>query len=1190
MSATPSFRLSLLAFPQSWDGTAIRLRLLVLPQGDPLAPLLTGAAPAPDSPAFADAKPKLIAHLFPSLDALPNPGNATAAVSLTTSPPTGARPLFEQLAASFQIVADPPGATPKRTGWRTRKFLPDSYRQAFAFDRPRTPFALTDDTYRCLLENPAIKTPQPPPPSTVSWGRVMAYALRQELLAAGLGLLYETTLPLPQANFFAAGGWLYLGLDPAGDFAPQVAAKPDLLQAYAARLPALTTPRPLFAAVLFPVLSTPPIGSYDGVFVEAEDYDDGFAKIVHGAQPDQAAPLNPTADGLAPPADLGIRLGWDDEQVAIWLNRQVDATEIDAPMGVGGYRIDVRAAGGTAWHSMCHVRATLAFGATPLGLFDGELGVDTVPARHDPLNQPTEWWLPSYFAQWRGRSFVVTDQDALRLHGEADPAAQQPYVPVADTAVPLLYGHSYDLRVRLMDLARGGPHEGDAAINPAPAPIATVPFRRFVPFKPVTVTNPDPGATTAAPQVLYQFARPLLGYPDLAFTGFPNAAAALLADLPAAGAARREAGLPDPDAVTLQVEVQVRQLAMDAAIFATTDHEPYSSLYTTTRPFPADPAVTLALVVSFQDVPDLTDFPVQPASGPLVLPRARDIRLIMRAIGKPDPGLAYFGSAAAATGAEIELLTRADAVTETALFVPGTPADRIHAFMLQPDPVPTSNLAAQLALLGLSGTTSSDMASRLADALSLELNALTFSARPGRRAVFGCSKALRHTLSPEHGQLTFAAKTELAQHWIVAITLQVARDWSWDALAPVSFEVRDASNTVIGTLDVTHGLGLAALDHPDRTTTDLIFLDAVDPKPPAGQLPAELNLSYSVTPRFAVAPAHVDPPLGLAIHLPMAAKPTQTPALASAGIALSPYVAATDYSSTSARQRALWLEFTEPLDNPRDAYFGRVLSYAPDPMLTGDQILPAVQKIVTPPEPPLPVDLELIRTMVPGQSDDGAGLLAMQKLIPSDSPLHYMLPLPTGLAVDAPELFGMFVYELRVGHALGWSTAQGRFGPPRKVAGVQHPAPPLLCSVSSLAATVAVTAPYAAPVFAGRNLLPAFPRSEIWVLLYAQVTQADGASQRNVLLDRRPAPVERALDIAGRPVGLRFPGAGFALWERSAIEVSLASLALPSNAPLSVLAVEVLPELGRPADPMAADLGQVRILRASPLTPVPAIC
>jgi hypothetical protein len=115
----------------------------------------------------------------------------------------------------------------------------------------------------------------------------------------------------------------------------------------------------------------------------------------------------------------------------------------------------------------------------------------------------------------------------------------------------------------------------------------------------------------------------------------------------------------------------------------------------------------------------------------------------------------------------------------------------------------------------------------------------------------------------------------------------------------------------------------------------------------------------------------------------------------------------------------------------------------------------------------------------------------MQPLIASSSPLHFMLPLPTGLAVDAPDLFGLFVYEFRVGYQVSWSTAQARFGPPLKVAGVQHPAPSLLCLVNS--------APYATPTFTGRNLLPASPRTQLWALLYTQVQQADGASQRNVL-------------------------------------------------------------------------------------------
>ncbi|MBW8076699.1 MAG: hypothetical protein GJU76_01165, partial [Gallionella sp.] len=477
MANNPTFKLSLLAFPQTWDGSTIRLRLLVLPQGDPLSPLLTGVPKTPDSPSFADAKPRIVAHLIPSIDALPQPVNATGQVVLVTTPPSGARPLFQQLAKQFSIIPNAASATPRRIGYRTRKFLPDSYRNAFAFDRPRTPFALTDDTYHCMLQNPAVKTKQPPPSVNVTWGRVIGFALRQPQLAQALGLLYEVTVSLPSATFFAEGGWLYLGLDPASDFAPQIAAQPDLLQSYAARIPVLVVPRRLFASVLFPVLSTPPSGSYDSVFVEAEDYDDGFTKIVHGAQPNRAVLFDTSADGLPPSADFGIRLGWDDEQVAIWLNRQMDAKEIDAPMGVAGYRIDVRKTGDTAWTSLCHVKGSLTLGATPLGHIDGELGVETNPLQHDP-SQQTEWWLPSYFAQWRGRSMVVADADALTLHGDPNPSAGQPYAPVGDQDVPLRYGESYDVRVRLMDLTRGGPGSGDAPVNPAPAPIATIPFRR----------------------------------------------------------------------------------------------------------------------------------------------------------------------------------------------------------------------------------------------------------------------------------------------------------------------------------------------------------------------------------------------------------------------------------------------------------------------------------------------------------------------------------------------------------------------------------------------------------------------------------------------------------------------------------------------------------------------------------------
>ena len=1182
MATTPTYTLSLIALPQRWDGSSISLRVLVMPQGDPLSPLLTGLSPVPDSPAFADAKPKLVAKLIPSLAALPAPANVTTQMPLPTTAPGGARSLFQQLAAQFSIVPDAPGKTPRRAGYSTRKFLPTSYRSAFNFDRPRSPFCLTDDTYSCMMKQLPVSTPQPPPPGTVSWGRVIGFALRQPLLAQALGIVYQTTVAIPTPAFFADGGWLYVDVDPSGDFGAQLGAKPSLMQPYAARIPPLTTARPLFAAVLFPVLSTP-VGSYDGVIVEAEEYDDGFVKIVHGSQPALASLVDDSPSGLPPSADIGVQLGWDDEQVTTWYNRQIDPSQVDAPFGASGYRIDARRHGDTGWNSLCNVTGALTLGATPLGTFHGELGVETMPVRLDPTQQG-EWWLPIYFTRWQGGSAVLPDLVALQLHG--NPPTPQIYTAVGADAVPLRYGRSYDFRVRMMDLSRGGPEVSDDPVNPGPAPIATIPFRRWVPFKPVTIANLDQTATPATPQTQYQIYRPLLSYPAVVYAGVAGAVAALLADLPNASAAGREAGLPDPDATLLTIQVQVRQLAGDGGIFvAGSDQAPYSLLYATTRSFPSDPSQPLTLGVTFQDVPDISSFPVQPASGPLVLPRSRDIRLVMSAAAAADPQLLYWGSTDVMGGGQvIEVLTGADPVDERSLFTADIEANRIRGILLQPDPLLTSNVMAMLAVAGQSGTSTSDMASRLAQALSLWVTALTYSGMPGQRVAFGCSAALRHSLSPEHGAITFGAKSELCQHWLVVITLRLARDWSWSTLGSMQFEIRDSSFQLVGVVQLADAISGAALSDPDRSGTTIVFFDAVDYKPANGQFPAELSLQYTVTPVFPAAPVTADPPLSLPILLPIAARPTQTPQLASAGVALSSYVTAPDYSATQPRRRGLWLEFAQAVADPDDVYFARVLAYAPDQLLTGAPFA-SPTGAEPPPEPPLPVDPELIRVIAPGQSDDSAGLDAMQQLVPSASPLHYMLPLPFGLAPDAPELFGMFVYELRVGHAKSWSTAQGRFGPPLRVAGVQHPSPTLLPTVNGIATEIQVTAPHATPVVQGRSLLPAAPLTQLWGLLYAQVTQADGSSQRNVLLDRRRLVSN---DKWVRTSSLRALSA--TAWSRPAVEAVLRSLALPATAPLSLVVVETYSDIAGLADPLGGDLGQVRILRSSPLVMVPPIC
>ena len=120
---------------------------------------------------------------------------------------------------------------------------------------------------------------------------------------------------------------------------------------YAARIPALELgkPRSVFGAILFPVLPAVLPGNYDELFIEAADYDDGFAKIVHAFQPVSNSLLLEKSDGFHPTKEVGIRLGWDDEQILIWYIRQLaedpsvgPAKRIDAPIGAFGYKIDVR--------------------------------------------------------------------------------------------------------------------------------------------------------------------------------------------------------------------------------------------------------------------------------------------------------------------------------------------------------------------------------------------------------------------------------------------------------------------------------------------------------------------------------------------------------------------------------------------------------------------------------------------------------------------------------------------------------------------------------------------------------------------------------------------------------------------------------------------------------------------------------
>lgn len=304
------------------------------------------------------------------------------------------------------------------------------------------------------------------------------------------------------------------------------------------------------------------------------------------------------------------------------------------------------------------------------------------------------------------------------------------------------------------------------------------------------------------------------------------------------------------------------------------------------------------------------------------------------------------------------------------------------------------------------------------------------------------------------------------------------------------------------------------------------------------------------------------------------------------------------------------------------------------------------------------------------------------------------MPLPPGLHSESPEMFGFFTYEFRVGHYRYndttahhkkdenvWSTAQGRFGRVLRATGIQHPAPTLTCTVNRDEEKLYVSAPYAVAVHKGKNITSDPPRTELWCLLYAQVKQADNQDFLNILLDDKMLDwnvrvehdkrvdwaavytdeqrmtlkrvairnwkdeldygnfrhVYQLADIA--TVNKDATKYGTVIWSNNEINQLLALYGLPPDSPLSVLCVEILPQITNLYDhvnsldseevqrnlkstvtsenfpsegiikeemairkkamqsvnlseskPLSNNLGHYRILRTSPLTEVPFVC
>ncbi len=846
----------------------------------------------------------------------------------------------------------------------------------------------------------------------------------------------------------------------------------------------------------------------------------------------------------------------------------------------------------------------------------------------------------------------------------------------------LRYGNSYQFRVRMQDISGGSPNIDLNPLNETPSDIATCAFKRFVnPIQPRiqelealqtdddTVKHPILSKDGPSELTELNIRRPKLSYPAVVYTGkysdpiqrlMNQSNLGLQTDLSNAEH-RVGLGIADPDVNAIEITVEIASLKLDK-LDSVNGKEDYVHLYTTKRSFPdlggnednyeavlnipinyvdiqgTDKVLNTGIELSLVEDLGLTD-DIDNLSE-LVLPTAREARLTIRAVCEDketenETG-AYYGVIDEANKSldvrygeafTMKLYKPSDDETSLLVQTPGVP--ELQGIFMRPDLQPAFDGKLTTFLLGKQNFTSLSNVQQFAERLQLENSGLTLNAGKGKRIVFGCSSRIRHTLAPDGSSLTLASKGDLMNHWLCCLSLEIDRDWMWDALETDSFIVKrthgftyaeqpEAVDAEVGRIKMIRTASFEALDGPQRNSTRLLFIDAIEPKKePQGNAPAfpdTIDVSYTFEPQFkAEHAAQSDEPIGLSMTLPITTPPAQIPKIASAGLALSPYQRDEKYSSSESRKRFLWVEFDAPIQDPQDTYFARVLVNTPDQLISNNH--PSL--FIAPEEPELPIDPELMRVISPASSNDLAGLNAMQPMIKSaNSEVHYLLPMPPGLHANSDEMFGFFTYEFRVGHferppenpedaaEKVWTTAQGRFGRRLKSNGIQHPAPGLNCMPNRDEDKLWVTAPYAVAVHQGKNVTADPPRTELWALLYAQVKQADNKDYRNVLLDDRPldwrvqVETEKEVNVFEKysegqlkllnnitqktlkgqasitPTGnflklvdlsinknKKSTKYGTTVWSNAEIRQLLAACGLPKDSPLSTVVVEILPQI-----------------------------
>ena len=641
-----------------------------------------------------------------------------------------------------------------------------------------------------------------------------------------------------------------------------------------------------------------------------------------------------------------------------------------------------------------------------------ETGVQVYPSTVNG-DVDAAYWLPSYFTQWYGPSLVLPDEVAASLDASgalADPGSYSDtriknnpkqtghqYEAVLSVDAELKYGEDYEFRVRLGDLAGGGPREDEHERNEAPSSIAPWTFRRYVAPKQLTVKpldpqdNEDAGAVQFYQGTHFIDCQTAAGVSALLFTELDTATAIQAAgrsDVSAPGGsgrlARRSVNIAT-SATSIRTSTRCSWSSTSRHCCSTRKRpppgEPYLRLYTTTRPFDPDLETPFELTIEYVNVPviDFNDAESHgdpqlaqaaiDAGGDIVLPQSRDIRITLYPVCSDKPGKpAYFGfdktrpDIALSCGRAHRVLRPRGRHDRGGVLQFGLPSESCAALSA------TRSAAGEQPLHHRRHRRRGQGASAEAGHRAAGRGAR----RRGERADAHRTAGRTHSVRVQQPDSSYAGAGPLIAHLChgrgapqslaCVLSFDVHRDWTWDGLADtgITVERTRAFTGEPGTLrdrngrlpDEWESRRAGGDDRRQARLTRMVFIDAIEPKKDLAQIaanvttpfPNTIDVSYTLTAAFIDAWRRRG--LGRRGHdaelqLPVTTIPTQVPKIVAAGYALSPYRRNHDYSETAVRERFLWFEFDAPIQDPNDTYFARVLAYAPDPLLVfpnGDQL------------------------------------------------------------------------------------------------------------------------------------------------------------------------------------------------------------------------------------------------------------